>query len=512
MSTTSESLALIKEAQANPLPDMITKAFTQPGGPTTGLQYYDLETPARRIYPLLTPLRNIVPRLGGGHSVQANWRAITGINVNAINAGVSEGNRGGVIATSVVDYMAAFRGIGLEDYVTFEADFAAQGFDDVKSISVEGLLRSLMIAEEGIILGGNTSVALGTTPTPTVAVGTGTSTLAASTISVIAVALGFDAYWALGGTNNGTSGGALNLTTAVIPAAISRTNADGSSDSYGGGSARKSANATLAVTAGQTAVASVAVVPGAVAYAWFWGAAGSEVLGAVTTLNSVLITANPTGTQTAASLPASDNSTNSLVFDGILSQIAKAGSGAYWKALATGSNGAGSTLTSDGAGGVVEIDAAFSSFWNLYRLSPDTIYCNAQQMTDINRKVIGGGGAPLYRFTVDPSQAASDANAGGGGIVGGIVLGSYLNKIAGKQVKLEVHPTLPPGTLLFWSNATPYKLSGVGNIVQIRTRRDYYQIEWPVLKRRYEYGVYSDQVLQNYFPPAFGVLTNIAAG
>jgi hypothetical protein len=44
------------------------------------------------------------------------------------------------------------------------------------------------------------------------------------------------------------------------------------------------------------------------------------------------------------------------------------------------------------------------------------------------------------------------------------------------------------------------------------TRRDYYQIEWPVKARRYEYGVYFDGVLQNYFPPAFGILTNIGNG
>jgi hypothetical protein len=52
-------------------------------------------------------------------------------------------------------------------------------------------------------------------------------------------------------------------------------------------------------------------------------------------------------------------------------------------------------------------------------------------------------------------------------------------------------------------------LSGVGNILQIKSRREYYQIEWPLRTRRYEYGVYADELLQNYFPPAFGVLKNI---
>lgn len=39
-----------------------------------------------------------------------------------------------------------------------------------------------------------------------------------------------------------------------------------------------------------------------------------------------------------------------------------------------------------------------------------------------------------------------------------------------------------------------------------------HQLEWPLRSRKYEYGVYTDQVLQVYFPPANAVLTNIARG
>jgi len=34
----------------------------------------------------------------------------------------------------------------------------------------------------------------------------------------------------------------------------------------------------------------------------------------------------------------------------------------------------------------------------------------------------------------------------------------------------------------------------------------------PPRARRYESGVYADEVLQNYFPPSRAVITNIAAG
>jgi hypothetical protein len=66
--------------------------------------------------------------------------------------------------------------------------------------------------------------------------------------------------------------------------------------------------------------------------------------------------------------------------------------------------------------------------------------------------------------------------------------------------------------ILFWSNSVPYPLNDVGGIVLKHLRRDYYQIEWPLRTRKYEYGVYFDGVLKNYFPPAFGIMRNIAAG
>ncbi|MGH6851727.1 MAG: hypothetical protein ACREDJ_00710, partial [Methylocella sp.] len=74
------------------------------------------------------------------------------------------------------------------------------------------------------------------------------------------------------------------------------------------------------------------------------------------------------------------------------------------------------------------------------------------------------------------------------------------------------HPNMPAGTILMTTKMLPYPLAGVGNVVQIRTRQDYYQIEWPLVTRKYEYGVYADEVLQNYFPPSLALITNIGNG
>ena len=398
-------LSEVEKAHANPLPgDPLAKStFSQPGSPTSGLNYYDLELGAKFLYPLLTPLRNEIPRVSGKGGIQANWRAVTGVNTTGLRIGVSGGNRGGVQAVTTQDYSAAYKGIGLETTVDFEAQYAGMGFDDVKAIGAKIGLEACMLGEEILILGGNTSVALGTTPTPLLAPSTsgGSLTAAASPYSVICVALSLDAV-----VNGSVSAG--------IQGAITRSNADGSSDTFGGGAAGKSANATTSISSGTSGsiAATVAPVTGALGYAWFWGAAGSEVLGAITTINSVVITANAAGTQTAASLGGSDNSTNALVFDGLLYQAFKSGSNAYVQYLATGTAGTGSTLTGDGAGGIVEIDAALKNRWDTYRLSPDTMWVGSQVANGLSKKILANAANSAQRFVFESEQGAL-----GGGVM-----------------------------------------------------------------------------------------------
>lgn len=493
--TTQQTLDLLKQARS--APDLeLAKAWTQSGSAVTGITAYDLEAPAKKLYPVITPLRNIIPRVSGKGGIQANWRGVTGINTNGLSAGVGGGNRGGVIATTTANYTAAYAGLGLEDYATFEADYAAEGFDDVKALAVEGLLRSLMIQEERIILGGNNSMALGTTPTPTVSTSTTGGTLANATYLVWCVALTMEGF-----LNASVAGGVTGL--------VSRTNADGSVDTYGGGASGKSASASQAAGGSGTSTISASVAPviGAMAYAWYWGTTGNEVLGAITTINSVLIAATATGTQNISAVSGTDYSQNSLVFDGILTFTSKgATNGGYRKVMATGTPGTGTPLTADGTGGIVEIDVALQAFWDNYRLSPDTIWVNSQEQKNISLKVLAGAANGAQRFVFDTTQ---------GQIAGGNMVRSYLNKFAmdgAQEVPIRLHPNVPAGTILFTTTRLPYPLSNVQSVLRILTRRDYYQIEWPQRSRKYEYGIYADEVLQNYFPPAFGMLTNIANG
>jgi len=505
MSATKETLELLKVAQATG-DQALAKYFTQTSTATQGFQAYNLEAPSKKLFPILTPLRNSIPRVNGGFSVQANWKAITNINSGNVRAGVAEGKRGGAINQTLVERNAAFKSFGLENYTTFEAENAAKSFEDVKALAVQSTLTGLMIQEERVLLGGNNSVALGTTPTPSLAAVSGGALTDASTYRVICVALGLQAYLDAIGVNNGSTGQVFSAATATVPGSITRTNIDATTDTFGGGSAQQSAVATQATSSPNLKItATVAAVSGAVGYAWYIGiGAGNEKLNQVTTINSAVFTANSdSGAQAASTLAASDNSTSTLDYDGLIYQAVKSGSNAYVASLATGTAGTGSTLTSNGAGGIVEFDTAFQYFYDIYRLSPTVIYVSSQESRNISKKIIANAGAPLLRQI----EAGGNANLSSGWKVS-----SVLNTTTGDEVALKIHPNMPAGTVLFFTESLPYPLSNVSNTAQVLLRADYFQIDWPLITRKHQYGVYCDGVLQHYAPFSMGVISNIANG
>jgi hypothetical protein len=393
---------------------------------------------------------------------------------------------------TVVERLASYRTLGQESNVTFEAELAGEGFDDIKARAVMSLLQAQMIDEEKIILGGNSSTALGTTPTPSVSIVTTGGALADSTAHrVICVALTYDGYM-------------LNASASSLTQTYSRSNQDGTTETVNGGTAIKSSAGTATTGSSSNAsslVATVTAVQGAYAYAWYVGtSAGTERFAAVTTVNTYThTTAVPSSTQLATALAATDYSKNTLIHDGLLGFIADSSMSPYFRSL----NGSG--LTGDGASGIVEWDVALKSFWDNLRLSPDLIIVGSQEATNIRKKILGGGtSATTARFTFMMQQ---------GQMVGGGMAKGYLNPYAmsggPQEIPIMLHPNMPPGTVLFLTSQLPYQMNNIQNVMQIRARRDYHQIEWPLKTRAYEYGVYSDQVLQHYFIPSMGVITNI---
>src|SRR5207237_7400759 len=71
---TKESLELLKGALAKPDDGLAKSLLT-----ASGLLAYDLQAPAKNLYPFSTPIRNVMPRIGGGTGAATNWRQVNKI-------------------------------------------------------------------------------------------------------------------------------------------------------------------------------------------------------------------------------------------------------------------------------------------------------------------------------------------------------------------------------------------------------------------------------------------------
>jgi hypothetical protein len=393
---------------------------------------------------------------------------------------------------------AAFVTLGEEDAASYEAISAGRHFEDIQARMTFRLLQKLMLKEEMAILGGNASLQLGTPATPALSASGSGATLPAATYSVRVVALTVEGY-----QNSALATGVA--TTKTI------NGADGKTFVLSGGSSNKSANATQAVTLGQTLFASVTALQGAVAYAWFVGPAGSETLQAITTINSASFAAPlAAGRQAVTDIDADNSANPSYAYDGLLTSALKAGSNAYVSMLPTGTAGTGTALTASGRGSVDEIDAMFQEMWDRYQVSPTVLYVNVQELKNITSKVLSNASGPLLHYQVSGDGNAYDLAAAG-------AVSFYFNPFTlngGLKIPVRIHPRVPPGTIIGWAEHLPvqYQSSEVPNVAEIKTRQDYYQIDWPVVTRQRQVGVYAEAVLAVYAPFAMGVITNIGNG
>jgi len=468
---------------------------------STGLTWYDLQAPAKNIYPVITPLRNSIPRVARANaSDAARWKQVTALTGSGFDSmgWVPEGQRSGTMSYTASSKSATYVTLGEEDYLTFEAEAAAQGLEDENSMVTLRLLQKMMRKEEIGILAGNASLQLGTPTAPTLSASGSGATLPALTYSVIVVAL------TLEGWKNASLAAGVATTKTV-------TGADGKTFTLAGGSSNKSSNTTQAVTLGQTLFVSTPVVQGAVAYAWFAGAASSETLQAITTINSVTFSAPLASSRQAVSAVTADNSANpNYAFDGLLTQALNPSNLAYVNLFATGTAGTGTTLTASGRGSVLEIDTMLQSMWDNYRISPTVLYVNSQELRNITNKVLTSGNSSLLRYENNAAGMPYSAVAGG-------TVEFYFNPFAGDggvKMPIKVHPDLPPGTIIAYAEQLPawYQNNEVPNVAEMLTRRDYYRMDWPARTRQREYGVYAEEVLAVYATFAMGVITNIANG
>jgi hypothetical protein len=506
----NETLDMFKEAHAVPLEKVVGDDGSSRWEPlakdvtlSTNLTFYDLRGPALNLFPTVTPLRNAISRDSRPNPGDAlHYKAIFA----TVGSGfpympwVPEGHRSASMSYTAIPKTVPYATIGEEDSLTDEAKWAAQGFEDESAMVQLRLLLKMFVKEEAAILGGNSSMTLPVPGTITSsATGTGGTLPSLSPYSIYVVPL--------------TQEGFLNSSvTAGVATSLAITGNDGSSYTLNGGSGVLSANKTQNVSLGQTLFLSIAPLRGAVAYAWYVGASGSEVLQAITTISSLAIsTPLLTGTQAATAITGDHSNNGATSFDGLLTTAFAAGSNAYYFAMPVGTAGTGTGLTASGFGGVVEIDNMLISMWNNYKISPTVIYVNAQELKNITQRVLSNTSAPLLRYNVEADQEGMveyKLTAAG-------VVSFYFNPYTadgGVRIPIKIHPNLAPGTIIGWAEKLPpwYVSNETPMVAQILTRQDYMNETWPRTNRVQYYGIYAQETLAVYAPFAMGIITGIA--
>lgn len=492
MSATNDTLALLKGAMPRGSLDDLKKAITYSTG--TGLVGIDLQTPAKNLYPVLHPLLDRIPRVGGKTGTATQWRQITGLSGANFQQQiwVPEGQRAANMTIAASNVSAGYVTLGNETNVTVEAVNAARNFEDLLASSVMRCLQQTLINEERAVMFGNKSVALGTPAAAVLAAGGTGATLPAATYSVIVVALTGEGY-----ANSSVSGGVATSANVTGAGPYAQTY------TLNGGSSNKSASATQAITLGQSLTATVTPVNGAVAYAWYVGVAGSELLQTITGVNQIVISAPlTTGTQNASAITADNSRNANYAFDGLVTTAFNSGS-SYVKTFS-----AGQKLTASGRGSVVEIDAMLKAMWDQYRVWPTVIWVNSQELNNISTLCLSNASAPLLRVN---AQAQ-----GLGSFTAGNVIDFYFNPFGargGVKIPILLSPYLPPGTLIAWAEDLPsqYQSNETPNVCELHVREEYKTYDWPMTTRAYEHGVYVEEVLAVYAPFALGMITNITS-
>jgi len=401
------------------------------------------------------------------------------------------------------DFQAKYMPTGLAGSVTQDAFDLAKGYADPYAVGTFNVLNQVLIGDDRKLIGAQSFA------------------LAAASAPVL--------------TQHAT-GGTIGAVTPHIGVAA-RT---GSGYYYGSGNSQGAANTTTFGSGTTNSItATVTAIRGAVCYDWFYSADGTTwYYYTTTTTNTATITATISSNNslpttlpdlstnwkgTANSVPtyngAADNgSANAKDYDGFLASL----SGDYsatgqWVQPGTATanpsvwntlNGAALTLS---GGSVAEIEnLLFLPLWNQVKCSPTALMMNAAQAQEIANLILGSNSATTFLNT----DASGRISVTAGGRVGEIVNAPA----GGVTVPIEVHVSLPPGSIIARSDRVPFPQANISSVLEYRALRDTAQFDYGVSRvanqqgggPRREWEIRSVGSFINRAPVAAGTLSCIA--
>lgn len=483
----------------------ITKAQTAGILEGTGIYSYDLSELVSLI-PVVTPFRDHVSRKT---SMDGNpfavWRAVMNLTNSQPDPSMGFDYAANEAQFSEQDFQAKYMPTGLAGLVTQDAFDLAKGYADPYAVATFNVLNQVLIGDDRKLVGAQ-SFALARPAAPTLVESLTGGTIAASAAVYVGVAARTGSGYYYGSGNS--RGNSATLTTSTVAAAT------------------------------HSIAATVAAVRGAVAYDWFYSADGTTwYYYTTTTVNAVTITKTIVANQAVPALAdlttswkgtlntvptintgADNGSANANDYDGFLASLSgdysstgqwvQPGTATVNPSVFNSLNGAALTLS---GGSVSEIEnLLFLPLWNQVKCSPTALMMNAAQAQEVANLVLGSNSATTFLNT----DASGRISVTAGGRVGEIVNAPA----GGVTVPIEVHVSLPPGTIIARSDRVPFPQANISSVLEYRALRDTAQFDYGISRvantagggPRKEFEIRSVGAFLNRAPVAAGVLSCIA--
>ena len=487
----SQTVDMVRNARAD-----ITRSGTTLA---TGFLGYDLKSPAAMLIPFMTPLLNMTPRQMGVGIDTHHWKAVTdffgGNGPQSVIGSVDDGGTPSFLSRTVTPMSNTFQTIGLQDSLTFQAEWRARSVEgDLRGLLTAQLLYALKLVEENWLI--TMSDYLWTPPPPLVTTAITGGSLAST-----------NPYWfaITAKTTNGEtlstgilgpytiasgSSGSIALTLFTVPNATVY-------NVYAATAASKPASSAMYLqSASSNFGGSTALNQPASPIQGNFAATMTTLTTSGTALSTV--TANTAIVSlSSGSLP--------LTFKGVLGLI-------YGNTGTVSSIGTGGLITqviqpaaSTGYLALSDIQTLFLNMFNNARANPEYLFVSPQDSITISNLVSTGTNT---RIVVNANNASDQNN-----LIAGYRVGKILNEVTQRLVEIVPLPYLPQGTIIAGSMTFPYPVAGyMDPPFRVLMNRDYYGIDYEPTRANpttWGYGVYVDETAVIDFLGGWAVCSGI---
>lgn len=456
-------------------------------GTVSGLVPFDLLAPSRLIYPMYTVFRNKLPRPAGQGTSRIE-KVFTGISGSQTGGqGVLDISIPELVQTgnpsmtswplnlpqsgsqTEVTINVPYRFFGLTESLSWLAQFAGQGFEDVSALANLILLQEMMLGEEYQMLAATST------------------TLAAPTIvSAVVRAAG---------------SGETALATSVTSVKVTAAN-------YYGETVPSASTATT-VAASQVVDLTIGPSTGALTYNIYTSTDGTNWYRFATGVGGVKYTLQGAAALSTQPIPpTSDTTTGSPTrMEGIIPTLAgkSAGSGIYPSGWQGGyyNPSAASHLNYN------VLYTALDSLWEnqssnnpgAFRADPAEIVGDGGDIMRLSNDVIAQGSATNYRLFLEQSEVP--------GVRVGAAVSEFQNPITRSVLKLVVHPWLTQGTAMLMTYQLPQTWTNVANAWEMTMVQDYVSIAWPVIDATFRYSIFMYGALVSHAPFYSGLIQGL---